>query len=299
MSRTHIGLLLLLSSLWGASFLFIGVAVKEIAPLHLVFLRVAIAAPVMLILLRAKGIKLPVGLEGWSPFLIMGLLNNVIPFTAIFYAQTEISVSLTAIVISTTPIFTFIILALFGAERLIKNKLTGAMIGTLGVVILLDPMSFNFDATTFGVVLNIGAAVSYAFAALWAKRRLFAVPPLQAASYQILSSTMILLLIMPFTLSELPDALPTTATIFSVLALAFLSTAWGYLIYFRLITETGPSNAVLVTLLVPVSASILGWLVMDDLLSTHQFVGAATIAIALLVIDGRLAAKLKAKLSSS
>lgn len=293
MSRIHIGLLLLLSTLWGASFLFVGVAIQEIAPLHLVFLRVAIAAPVMLVLLRMNGVSLPSGLKAWSPFLIMGLLNNVIPFTAIFYAQTEISVSLTAIVISTTPIFTFVILALFGAEKLVKNKLTGAVIGALGVVILLDPRSFSFDTTTFGVVLNMCAAISYAFAALWAKRRLLGVPPLQAASYQIIASTMILLTIMPFTLSELPDALPSIPALLSVMALAFLSTALGYLIFFRLITETGPSNAVLTTLLVPVSASFLGWLIMDDVLSLHQFIGAATIAIALLIIDGRLAKKLK------
>ena len=284
----HIALLLLLASIWGASFLFSGIAVQEIAPLHLVFLRVAIAAPFMMTLMLYKGTQAPLIWSYWWPFLVMGLLNNVIPFTAIFYAQTEISVSLTGIVISTTPIFTFIILALARVESLAPNKILGALIGTLGVVILLDPLRMQLDGTSVGIGLNALAAMSYGFAALWAKKRLTAVSPVEAASMQIIASTLILTPVLLFTLDQLPNTIPSAPTVLSILALALLSTAIGYLIFFKLVTETGPSNAVLVTLLVPVSATLLGWLVMGDQLTGIQILGALSIASALLIIDGRL-----------
>lgn len=287
MTRQHLGLLLLLSILWGGSFLFIGIAVEQIAPLHLVFIRVAIAAIVMLLVVKFARIELPKTLYGWRPFLVMGALNNVIPFTFIFYAQTEISVSLASIVNSTTPVFTFLILAAAGAERLVTNKIVGALVGILGVVILVDPTHLVFDSATKGIMFSASAAISYGFSALWAKRHLSTNPPLQSASCQLISSTIILGALLPFIGPELPTSLPDTRVIASVIALAVLSTSWAYVIFFRLITEAGASNAMLVTLLVPVSGSILGWLVMNDQLSSHQILGALTIAAALIVIDGR------------
>jgi len=287
MTRKHLSLLLLLSILWGGSFLFIGIAVQQIAPLHLVFVRVALAAAVMLFVLKIMGIRLPTSLSGWRPFLVMGALNNVIPFTLIFYAQTEISVSLASIVNSTTPVFTFLILALAGAERLVPNKLVGSLVGICGVIILVDPTHLVFDSATQGILLSTAAAISYGFSGLWAKRHLSSTPPLQSAGCQLISSTLILGIFLPFIGPELPTEIPDTSVILSVLALSILSTAWAYVIFFRLITETGASNAMLVTLLVPVSGSLLGWLVMNDSLSLHQVIGALVIAAALIVIDGR------------
>lgn len=295
MTHQHLGLLALLSVLWGGSFLFIGIAVEQIAPLHLVFLRVAIAAAVMIIVLRLMGVRLPTNLAGWRPYLVMGTLNNVIPFTLIFYAQTEISVSLAAIVNSTTPVFTFLILAAAGAERLIANKLVGALVGICGVVILVDPTHLVFDSATKGIMLSTGAAISYGFSGLWAKRHLSSTPPLQSAGSQLISSTLILGVLLPFVGPPLPTQMPNLSAIASVLALAVFSTAWAYVIFFRLITEAGASNAMLVTLLVPVSASLLGWLVMKDSLSAHQIFGALTIAAALIVIDGRAWKYIKGK----
>jgi len=298
MNRQHIGLLLLLSVLWGGSYLFIGIAVKEVDPLHLVFLRVSLAAAVMLVVLKVSGIPLPFGWRGWRPYLVMGLLNNVIPFSAIFTAQQEISLSLAAIMNSTTPIFTFLILAAFGAERLLINKIIGSVIGLTGVVILVDPTHMVFDSATKGIILCACAAMSYGFSALWAKRHLSSAPPIQSAACQMLSSTFILIVILPFIGPAIPSQLPSPESIAAILALAVLSTAWAYVIFFRLITEAGAGNAMLVTLLVPLSASFLGWLVMNDSLSLHQVIGALTIATALIVVDGRLPAKLKTCLLS-
>lgn len=292
MTRKHLGLLLLLSILWGGSFLFIGIAVQQIAPLHLVFVRVALAALVMLFVLKIMGVQLPTNLSGWRPFLVMGALNNVIPFTLIFYAQREISVSLASIVNSTTPVFTFLILAAAGAERLAPNKLVGSLVGICGVIILVDPTHLILDSATQGIMMSTGAAISYGFSGLWAKRHLSATPPLQSAGCQLISSTFILGILLPFIGPALPTEIPDISVILSVLALSVLSTAWAYVIFFRLITETGASNAMLVTLLVPVSGSLLGWLVMNDSLSLHQVVGALVIAAALIVIDGRLWRKL-------
>lgn len=293
MTRQQFGLLVLLSVLWGGSFLFIGIAVEQIAPLHLVFMRVAIAAAVMLVVLRVMGVALPTNLSGWKPFLVMGALNNVIPFTFIFYAQTEISVSLASIVNSTTPVFTFLILAAAGAEKLVPNKLLGALVGICGVIILVDPTHLVFDSATKGILFSTSAAISYGFSGLWAKRHLSSNPPLQSAGCQLISSTLILGLLLPFIGPAIPAELPDLNVIASVLALSVLSTAWAYVIFFRLITETGASNAMLVTLLVPVSGSFLGWLVMNDQLSLHQITGALVIAAALVVIDGRVWRRIK------
>ncbi len=288
MSNEQLIKLIFLSLLWGASFLFIGVAVKELEPLLLVALRVSIASLTLLpILYLFKG-KLPTHIRQWIPFLGMGLLNNVIPFTAIFYAQQHISVSLASIINATTPIFTFGVLALFGGEKLLPNKLFGSLAGLIGVVILLNPSETSVNGTSIGILFSLTAALSYGISAYWAKKHLTNIPALESTTGQLISSSLIMALLLPLIGVEIPDQLPSTETTFSILALATLSTAFAYIIFFNIIRVSGPSNAFLVTLLVPLSGSMLGWLFMGDRLQAHQVVGALTIGFALVLIDGRL-----------
>lgn len=287
MTTRQLLMLLLLSVLWGGSFLFIGIAVLAVHPLYVVFLRVGIAALIMLPVLYFMRIGLPTGIRGWFPFFGMGLLNNVIPFSCIFYAQTEISVSLAAIVNATTPIFTFAILAIVGVEKLVKNKLIGSLVGVTGVAVLLDISHLELDGTSKGILLSLGAALSYGTSALWSKYFLTGIKPLQSATCQLVASTTMLSLILLLMQPAIPTKMLSLSVVMAILALAALSTALAYAIFFQLISEAGVSNTMLVTLLVPVSGALLGWAVMNDQLALNQLFGAAIIAFALVIIDGR------------
>ncbi|MEM1298985.1 MAG: DMT family transporter [Pseudomonadota bacterium] len=281
------GLLILLSLLWGGAFFFAGVAVRELPPLTVVLVRVALAAAMLLPLFWWFGHRLPQGLREWWPFLMMGLLNNVLPFGFIFAGQTYVTVGLAAIINALTPLFTVLVMAGFREETLTGLRVTGVILGVVGVAVL---KGFGESAPDqiIGILLCIAGAVSYGFAALWARRHLVGVPPLKGATCQLLSSTMIMSVIVaahdqPWTLE-----LPSRGTVWSLVALAALGTAAAYLVFFQIILRAGASNVMLVTLLIPVSAMILGNLYLDEPILIREVVGALIIGIGLLFIDGRM-----------
>jgi drug/metabolite transporter (DMT)-like permease len=281
--------LLVLSVLWGGTFLFAAVAVKEVPPFTLVFLRVSIAALALLIVLRARGIAFPGDAPGWRAFFGMGLLNNAIPFSLIFLGQTEIAAGLASILNATTPLFTVLVLHLFGTERATGTKIAGVLIGAAGVAVLVGPDALGgLGAQVWAQLAVLGAAVSYAFALLWGRKYFRGVPPLKGAAGQLVASSALMLPIAlivdrPWTL-----AAPSAAAILSIIAMALVSTALAYLLYFRLIARAGGVNASLVTLLIPASAILLGALILGERLDPVDAAGLALIAGALLVIDGRV-----------
>jgi drug/metabolite transporter (DMT)-like permease len=281
-----------LSILWGGTFLFVAVAVNEIPPLTLVTLRVAIAGAAMMILLRVMGLGWPWTYASVGSFVAMGVLNNVIPFTLIFYGQTQISAGLASILNATTPIFTVLVLHfLTSDERLTVRKSAGVALGFVGVIVLV-----GFDALS-GVIHNVvaqvaclGATVSYAFALLIA-RRFRGVPAVAVASGQLMTSTVMMV---PFSLlMDQPWTLPvpTLPAIAAVLALALASTALAYVLYFNIVARAGGTNASLVTLLIPASAILLGMFVLGERISPAEFAGLGLILAGLIVIDGRLFAR--------
>jgi drug/metabolite transporter (DMT)-like permease len=263
-------------------------AVDYFHPLWVVAIRVSLAALVMLVVLKVVGLQLPQSLRQWRPFLVMGLLNNVIPFGAIFYSQVYISVSLASIINAMTPVFTFAVMAAFGAEALTPSRLLGGAIGIAGTVLLFaGDLSFASEGS-IGIVLALAGACSYAFAGLWGKFNLAGTPPVKSATCQLLSSSGIMLIVLMLTGITLPTSMPPTSIILALVGLAIISTAFAYVLFFDILSKSGASNAMLVTLLIPISGSGLGWLVMDDQLTSYQLAGAAVIATALLIIDGRL-----------
>jgi drug/metabolite transporter (DMT)-like permease len=297
------GLLLALSVLWGGSFFFVAVAVRDLPPLTIVAARVGIAALVLLPVLRLAGLRLPRGRGLWLAFFGMGLLNNAIPFSLIVWAQGEIPSGLASILNATTPISTAIVAHAFTAdEKLTANRLLGVLLGLAGVVLLLGP-----DLLLNGLRGNIVAeaavllaTVSYACAGVFGRRfRRLGIPPLATASGQLIASTCLLA---PLALAverpwHLP--LPPLPVLGAVAALALLSTALAYVIFFRVMAAAG-SNVNLVTLLVPVSAILLGVLVLGESLGLRQIAGMAVIALGLLAIDGRLLRLLaRSKMGSS
>ena len=134
-------MLFLLSILWGGSFFFIGIAVTELPPLTIVALRLSLAAATLWLILLIRGDKIPTSLPLWRTFFVMGLLNNVIPFSLIVWGQTHIASGLASIINATTPLFTVLIAGTFlSDEKMTPQKIAGVIIGLFGVIVLIGPL---------------------------------------------------------------------------------------------------------------------------------------------------------------
>ena len=286
-------LLGLLSILWGGSFFFNGVVLKELPPFTLVFLRVALAALMLLPLLWLYRIHFPAGLSEWRPFIAIGLLNNVLPFSLIVVAQTYIPSGLASILNATTPLFTVVVMAAAGEEKLHARRIAGVIVGLIGVVILhgggFDGKGLGFDSGQgIGILLCLAGAFSYGLSALLARRVLSNSPPLGTATFQLLASTAMMIPVAG--LGERPWQLPMpgATTWLAVIGLAALSTALAYIVFFQILRRSGATNVMLVTLLIPVTAILLGYLVLGEQISPREILGALVIGSALLLIDGRV-----------
>jgi drug/metabolite transporter (DMT)-like permease len=280
-------LLVFLSVIWGGSFFFNGVALRELPPLTVAFVRVVLGAAFLLPFLRRFGGALPKTLAGWRPFFIMGLLNNVIPFSLILTGQTYISSGLASVLNATTPLFSVLLLAVAGEEKLILRRLIGVLVGVVGVVVLRDP---GVGATTdqaIGMLLCLGAALSYGVSGLWGRRKLAQVPPITSAACQLLCSSVVIGLLAAPVDRPWQLAMPGATTWLALIGLAALSTSLAYIVFFQILARSGATNVMLVTLLIPVTAILLGWLVLGEPMSLREIFGAVVIGSALIVIDGR------------
>ncbi len=281
-------LLLLLSVLWGGSFFFNGVILKELPPLTLVLLRVALASLILLPLVPIRGIAFPRSISDWIPFFAIGLFNNVLPFCLIVTGQTSIPSGLASILNATTPLFTIMVMAAAGEERLHARRVAGVIAGMVGVTIL-HGVSFGVGSGQgIGILLCLAAAFSYGLAALVARRLPPGAEPLGTATFQMLASAAMMIPVAA--LVETPWQLPTPGlkTWLAVGGLAALSTALAYIVFFQILRRSGATNVMLVTLLIPVTALLLGWLELGESISPREVIGALVIAGALLVIDGRV-----------
>jgi drug/metabolite transporter (DMT)-like permease len=280
--------LVFLSVLWGATFFFTSLALRELPPLTLVFLRLTIATLILLPIIWLHKIKLPSSIAGWQPYAVMALINNVIPFSLIVMAQTYIPSGMASVLNATTPVFTVLVAAAFGDERLILRRVVGVLLGLTGVIVLRG-FAFEIDSDqTIGILLSLGATVSFGFSALWATRKLTGKPPLATATFQLMSAS-----VMMFCLAVVFDRpwqleMPGGVTWSAILGLASLSTALAFIVFFQIIIRSGASTVMLVTLLVPVSAILLGYFILGEYIATREIIGALIIGSALLVMDGRV-----------
>jgi len=287
-------LLIALSVLWGGSFFFVGVAVAELPTFTIVALRVLLAALALLVFLKAVGISIPSSAKAWRAFAVMGVLNNVIPFSLIVWGQAHIASGLASILNATTPLFTVAVAHWLTAdEKLTPSRAAGVAVGFVGVVVMIGPVALQgFGADLLAQLACLAAALSYAFAGVFGRRfRALGLAPLQTALGQVAASSMLLvplalLVDRPWTLQ-----MPGHATWLSVIGLAVLSTALAYGLYFRILARAGATNVLLVTFLVPVSAILLGALVLSERLQARHFAGMALIGTGLAAIDGRLVAR--------
>lgn len=290
--------LIILSVLWGGSFFFVGVAVKGLPPFTIVALRVVIASATLIAVLWLRGLPLPFERRTLGLFLTMGLLNNVIPQSLIVWSQTHIASGVASILNATTPLFTVLIAHAFTQdERLNPGKVGGVVLGFGGVLAMIGPdavSGLGTDLLAQGAMLV--ATFSYGIAGVYGRRFVrYELPPLTTAAGALMGASLILV---PLSLLvEQPWGLPSVgADIWaSVLGLALLSTALAYALFYRLLGRAGASNLSLVTFLIPVSAILLGAIVLGETLENRHFAGMALIGAGLAVLDGRPLRWLKPK----
>jgi drug/metabolite transporter (DMT)-like permease len=301
MGTTDWAMLLLLSFLWGGSFFLIGVLVAELPPLTIVTIRVGVAALTLWAVLLVGGYDIPKTFKLWRAFFILGLLNNVIPFTFIVWGQNHIGAGLASIMNATTPLFTILIAGTFLVdEHITPQKVAGVVLGLIGVSVLIGAESLagiglDISLQTLAQLAIMGAAISYGCASVFGRRfKALGVSPFSTSVGQVTASTLILL---PITfVIERPDQLanPSLQAWLSILCLGVFCTALGYTLFFKILSSSGATNVVLVTFLVPVTASFLGWLILNEQLHSSHFIGMAFIGLGLAAIDGRVLKKLKA-----
>lgn len=287
-------LLVLLSILWGGSFFFAKVALAELGPFTVVFFRVGLAALALNIMASAVGQSLWRASTPWRQPVVMGALNNALPFSLIFWGQTTITSGLASILNATTPLFTVLVAhALTRDERMTVRKLFGVLAGLAGVAILIGP---DLGGSIWGQIACLAAALSYAFAGVYGRRfQAMGVAPMQAAAGQVTASAMLILPIMLFVDRPWELASPPSGIVWAALAgLALLSTALAYVLYFRILAAAGATNLLLVTFLIPVTAILLGAAFLGERLELRQFAGMALIGLGLAAIDGRITARLRA-----
>lgn len=291
MTASEWAMLVGLSILWGGSFFFSRVALAALPPFTLVALRVGLAAFVLNLVLVLSGTRLPRGRAVWLAFLGMGLLNNAVPFSLIVWGQTQIASGLAAILSATTPLFTVVIAHLAtNDERMTGHRLAGVVIGLIGVAVMVGPDALAGLGSAFVAQLAVlGAALSYACASIFGRRfRRMAIAPLTVATGQVTASTLLILPIALWVDAPWILPVPSPAVWGAVLGAALLSTALAYIVFFRILATAGATNISLVTFLIPVSAILLGALVLGERLDPRHVIGMALIASGLAAIDGRV-----------
>ncbi|HMH64330.1 MAG TPA: DMT family transporter [Rhizomicrobium sp.] len=288
MSARNWGLLFLLSLLWGSSFFFYKLLVAALPPVTVVLGRVGIAAVALNLWLLAQGTVMPGSPGLWARFLVLGLLNNVIPFVLIAWGETRITSGMASILNATTPIFMVVVTHfLTQDEKLSVNKVVGIAFGFAGTAVLVGPDAFGGGSGLWGELAVIAASCVYAFAAVYS-RRFTGLPPLQAATGQITGGAIILL-----PLSLLVDhpwtyALPGWEIWASFLAIALLNTAFAYFIYYKMLASVGVTYISLCTFIIPPLALLLGVAFLHEAITLNALIGMAIIALGLAAIDGRL-----------
>ena len=287
MSRRDAALLLLLSAIWGSSFLLIKLGVDVLEPSVVALGRVVFGALLLLTLLPGRGGFAP--LRGYLvPLVVLGALNNAVPFWLLGFAEKSLDSGLTAIIQAAAPIFTVILASRVDvSQRVSGARLLGVVVGFVGVALLVGFQTGGDLVAAFAV---IGVALCYAGSVLYAGRTMRGVPALQVSIGQL---TCAALLLAPFGLLQLPATTPPAKVWLAVLALGALGSGIAYLLYFTIIASAGASRAILVTYLVPAFAVVYGVIFLDEVIAASSLVGLGLVfagtALATGVVRGRTA----------
>lgn len=277
--------LVMLGFLWGASFLFMRIAVPEFGAFALVEIRVAVAAAVLLPIVVMRG-KLKEMTSNWSMLTILGAHNTALPFLLFAYATLFLTAGTAGILNATAPIFAAIVARVWLAEKLSASRITGLLIGVVGVYLLVgDKLSAPGSGAGLAVFAALGAALLYGIAGNYTRKKAGHVSSMTVAGGTQVAAALLLL---PIAIIAWPDTQPSMEAWVAVLLLGVLSTGVAYILYFRLIANVGPTNAITVTYLVPISAMILGALVIDEAITPPMLVGCAVILLGTALATGML-----------
>jgi drug/metabolite transporter (DMT)-like permease len=291
MSRTDWTILLILSVLWGGSFFFIGIAIYSVQPLTLVLLRVTLAAIFLWAWRILRGERLAVPRSTLFAFLVLAVLNNVLPFILFAWAQRTIPSGLASILNATTPIWGVIVAHVFTAdEKATPAKVAGVLLGFAGVAVMIGAdLLGQIGTDVLAQLACLIATLCYGLAGVWGRRfHGLGVSPVAVSTGQFTASALVML---PLVLLFEPPwraTAPTPEAWAALLGLAFFCTAVAYILYFRLLASAGATNSLLVTFLIPVTAILLGTLFLGEHLAPRHFAGIALIGLGLAAIDGRL-----------
>lgn len=278
--------LTLLGLIWGASFLSIRIALDTIPVMTSVLHRVFWATLVLWGVVLIKRLPVPREPRIWAAFLVMGLLNNVLPFSLMSWGQLYVNTGLTSILNAATAIFGVLLAAVFFAdERLNRLRLLGIVLGFLGVTIAIGLRNFTgLNPGNLGQVAILSGTISYALAAVWARRHLDSLSPQVAAAGMLTAST---LMMIPITL--MVDGVPSVdlpwQTWVAIGYYSIIATALAYLLYYRVLALAGSGNLMLVTLVIPPVAILLGALVRDETLQPSAYAGFAVLAAGLIILN--------------
>lgn len=281
-------LLITLSAIWGGSFFFNAIALRALPPLLVVWGRVSIGCLGLFTVLAFSSLSIRAYLHRWRDFLIMGIFNTFIPFTLIVWGQQHIDSGLASVINATTPGFTIAVAHFFTKdEKASSRKLFGAGIGLIGVATLIgtDALS-GFGNHVLGQLSIMGAALSYAISATYG-RRLATVPPLITAWGQLTASTLVMAPLVLIITRPWEMPLPSASVIGAVVGLGLICSALAYALFFRILQTAGATNVQLVTLLIPVSASLLGITILHEPFTWRLVVAMLIVTTAAALINGK------------
>jgi drug/metabolite transporter (DMT)-like permease len=282
-------MLLALAAIWGASFMLLKIALRDLAPTTVIAFRIGsafVTVALLLPFLAARGRAVDELRERWRGLAFLGLINTAAPFLLLTWGQQYIDTGVAAILNASAPIWTVVLaLAFVRSERVSGLRLTGILVGFVGIVLLIGFEPTGGDRAVVGSFAVVLAAALYAVGALFAARRLGDVSPLALSLGSMLWATLFTL---PFGLAELPGHALTLDAAAAVLALGVGATALAYFLYFGLITGAGPSRAILVTYLVPSLAMVYGVTLLDETVTAQALGGLALVLLGVALGTGAL-----------
>jgi drug/metabolite transporter (DMT)-like permease len=289
-------MLLALAAVWGGSFFFVEIALREVGPFTVVLHRVFWAVPALGAVLLWKGLRPAKHLKTWAAYFVMGALNNAIPFTLIVWGQTQIEGGLASILNATTAVLGAVVAGILLAdERLTARKIAGAALGLAGVAAIMGPSAVSgLDLRNLGQLAILGAALSYSFASVWGKVALKGNPP-EVNAFGMVTASVFIMIPLAFAIEGTPQLDLSPAVWGSLIGIAWLATALAYLLYFGILVRAGAANLMLVTLMIPPFAIGLGWAFLNESLGVEAVIGFVLIAIGLAITDGRILAKFRGK----
>lgn len=289
MDATDWLILAALSVMWGCAFFFLAIQLKALPPFTIVLLRVGGAAALLLGWAAITGLKLP-GPKLWLAFVVLALLNNVIPFALYGFAQETISSALAGILNATTPLWGVLVAHLFTRdERATPAKVVGVLLGFAGVAAMTGGDALGgLGNDLIAQLACLVATLCYALAAIWSRRFVDAgITPLAVATGQLTAATVVMIPLALVVDRPWQLAMPGAGIWAAVIGMILVSTVFAYVLYFKLVERAGASNSLLVTFTIPIVAILLGVVALGEALLPKHLIGMALIALGLAAIDGR------------